>query len=149
MLEGYPNLLACSMNEASMTGVLTGKIKVFIELLVVTFVSFFLADACYALFFVEPVKTSVATVQKTRSISHSKKPKSLSAYNTITNRNLLKVKNAAPKAKKVSAKPNTSSSTISVSKRGFNLVGTGFSPVSSQRRAIVIYKGKQDIKSPA
>jgi hypothetical protein len=36
-----------------MTSISTDKIKIFIELLVVTAVSYFMADACYALFFIE------------------------------------------------------------------------------------------------
>ena len=128
-----------------MTGVLTGKVKVFIELLTVTVVSFFLADACYALFFVEPVSVSVETTQKARLLSHSKEPELLSAYDAIVKRNLLDVKNAAPDPEKSSGVLKTPASAISVSKRGFDLLGTVYSNIPSQRRAIVIFNGKQDI----
>lgn len=128
-----------------MTGILTSKVKIFIELLVVTAISYFMADACYALFFVEQ---NVAPKYVTRNISTKKileKQVALSSFKLIEQRNLLKVKNAPPVPKKKRPKKKTTPQAISISKRGFHLLGTIFAEKPSESWAIVLYKNKQSL----
>lgn len=126
-----------------MTGLLTGKIKVFIELLVVTVVSYLMANACYALFFAEQYIAPKHVACNTVTTAALEKQVALSSFKLIEQRNLLKVKNAPPVPKRNKPKKKTSPKAISISKRGFRLLGTIYAETPSKSWAIVLYKNKQ------
>lgn len=128
-----------------MIGILTGKVKIFIELLAVTLVSYFLADACYSLVFVEQATTPKAAVRIASTNNATQKQIARNTFNMIERRNLLKVKNAPPKPKAAPARKKSPKEALSISKRGFHLLGTIYADIPSQSWAIVLYKNKQSL----
>lgn len=128
-----------------MTGILTGKVKIFIELLVVTVGSYFMADACYALFFVEQNIVPKHVTRKVATTATLEKQVALSSFKLIEQRNLLKVKNAPPAPKRNKPKKKSTPQAISISKRGFHLLGTICAETPSKSWAIVLYKNKQSL----
>lgn len=128
-----------------MTGILTSKVKIFIELLAVTVVSYFLADACYVLFFSEQAVVLKNTSQVVHSKSAVEKQVNRSVFALIEQRNLLKVKNLPPKPKKHVPPKVTSAEALSISKRGFRLLGTVLAEKPLRSCAIVLYKNKQSL----
>ena len=128
-----------------MIGILTGKVKIFIELLAVTIVSYFLADACYSLFFIEQAASPKTAIRIASTNVTAQKQIARNTFNMIERRNLLKVQNVPPKPKPVPAPTPPRVEALSISKRGFYLLGTIYADIPSQSWAIVLYKNKQSL----
>lgn len=141
----YLKLSAFSINEKLMIGILTGKVKIFFELLVVTIVSYFLADACYSLLFVEQAELPKTAIRTVSSNATAQKQIARNTFNMIEQRNLLKVQNVPHIPKPVLAPKPPPVEALSISKRGFHLLGTIYADIPSQSWAIVLYKNKQSL----
>lgn len=128
-----------------MTGILTSKVKIFIELLAVTVVSYFLADACYTLFFSEQTVVLKNASQVVHSKSAIEKQVNRSVFALIEKRNLLKVRNLPPKPKKRTPPKAIPVEALSISKRGFRLLGTVLAEKPLRSCAIVLYKNRQSL----
>lgn len=129
-----------------MNASLIRKIKIFIELLLVTIVSYFLADACYVLFFVEQAavpKHALRFVSKSGIISEQIDRNS---YDLIEQRNLLKVRNILPSSAPSATRNEAPVESVAISKRGIHLLGTIYADTPSQRRAIFLFKNEQSLK---
>ncbi|MCT4627385.1 type II secretion system protein N [Halodesulfovibrio sp.] len=125
-----------------MTGILTGKVKIFIELLAITVVSYFLASACYAFFFSEQVVAPKNVMLSANSATTQQKM-AFTSFDVIAQRNLLKVKNEAPKP--LIALDGSTSTKPNISQRGFSLLGTilGVNPAHSF--AIILLNNQQTL----
>lgn len=125
-----------------MTGILTGKVKIFIELLAITTVSYFLASACYTLFFYKEVQAP-KNVMRAADASTAQQKTAFTSFDVIAQRNLLKVKNDAPKP--LVSLDGSSSAKPNISQRGFNLLGTILGVDKAHDFAIILLNGNQKL----
>lgn len=128
-----------------MTGFLTSKVRIFIELLVVAAVSYFMSDACYALFFEKQIIVPKHMAHHIPTKKSIEKQVALSSYKLIEQRNLFKVKNAPSVPTKRTFEKNSTQQAVSISKRGFHLLGTVVAETPTKSWAIVLYGNKQSL----
>ncbi|WP_027361981.1 type II secretion system protein N [Halodesulfovibrio aestuarii] len=128
-----------------MSGVSLDKIKIFIELGVIIVSSYFMANACFALFFAEQSVPTKYASRNVTSTAISERRAALSSFELIEQRNLLKVKNVPPAPERNNSVNSITQQALSVSQRGFYLLGTICAETPSKSWAIVLYKNKQSL----
>lgn len=126
-----------------MTGTFPKKLKILFELIVITFASYFLANCIFLVWFAAPITPPKAIASPTSNGKMTRKKERLADFKIIESRNLFNVLNTGAKNAVSDAIDNLDN--LAVSKRGFKLLGTVFSDVPKNCRAIVMFEGKQSL----
>lgn len=126
-----------------MTEVLQSKSNIILGLLVVVFSLYCIASACRSFSSFEEVIVSKNTVQNSKNSLIQTHKGTFKDYQNIENRNLLRVENV-PSALLVRAINNANvHKDLSMSKRGFHLLGTVCGEGVSTNRAVISYNNKE------
>lgn len=122
------------------------KIKVLLEICIITLAAYFLADAAYVFLGSGPAAQRDDQLQVVAPAPAPVKREALSAFAGIGRRNLFKAQLAKPKPKpKPKAEPDASPITELPVSASLRLLGTVYSPDEALRRAVILNGKDQDI----
>jgi len=126
-----------------MTTVLRSKLAIVLGLPVVTFFFFCIVAVCYSFFSIKNDLTVKNTVQKIDTVHKTACSKDFKEYSQIEKRNLFRVKNAPSDLLAQAINNAKAHTSLSISKRGFSLLGTVCSEDASASRAVISYNNKE------